>query len=1056
MSEPAPAGWEWVTELVPDGSGITPEDIVSLFTSVDARDRAPELYKAFTALSDADRKRIAKAAMKGVVDPALAGVGGRMREERVRREVPARPKSKAQIMADIKAEVERLVKLRGLYRRDSITNELKALSQWWSPFNESEDAAYTRYRHSPHELYADAVSVLLNQPEALAERAPEFWSAMQGWKENKPEFWKEYTEIQDAITGGRVEGDRIDREMAMMRAAEAKHTEIAKEKKESGRKWTWDEIAKSIAHGLWNRASYLPKAAQQHYKNIVYSSGRVHAYGKSVHLRVTSPLRKAGVTMPEFGVYLGRLRASTERKDFFNPFDQDVPALRARFGDKKFNAMQAAQKELVAIRKEFVLSHVREAGLLPEHLMQYIEGNDAYAKFTPIDYLGDKIGIPQGMFKLFRQHGTLANTDNPLYATVEQDMLMMYCATLNKGKRDTIAVLEQVAPGSVRRPTTALRGRKVVKVPPKEKNLGRIVYVVDGVQQEVYVDERIAELFQREPIKASLPFRILQAITIPQKAVLTTYNPLFGVWNFKRDFARFGRNAQLGVVQRMIHYGRTAQAAANYVFRDGLPEEAREMLVNGLLIAGRTWSAMERDSVEEHIERYVESWGSDPSRRTNFLMRAGKLVFNDWNQFMEVWTKFAAFDAMKKRGLTPGSVEMKEAIREQLGSPDFLAGGTATRVLNSVFIFSNANVQGITGDWGSFKKDPAWWLMHMAAYTILPAVMMSALEQGWFVDEDDDDGFFAYVQDLYRRIPEYDKCRMLPIPFRRNGPRAGYLPIPVDQTGALAHQTVRSLLAGSRIDKVGTVRRMVVGTIPWSQSNLNGVLDVAMDVMAVASGINPPDFFRGVDKIDPTVFEAGGADVYKEIAKNTWNDTFGGVSVRFDRRWNIEDKDSKLQVPKILIGPLGRFYRESDLGLQDETRLTETEIGQESAEQRKVVKDWVYERVNEGMKEPTSKAQWTRLYKDAIKNGDIPKDYSEQGFRALVRAATERAAGRAPTKVSPVEYADTVVGPGFKEPVNTAQWTRLYKQAKKAGGIAEGYSMADFKILIKGALRKRR
>ena len=67
---------------------------------------------------------------------------------------------------------------------------------------------------------------------------------------------------------------------------------------------------------------------------------------------------------------------------------------------------------------------------------------------------------------------------------------------------------------------------------------------------------------------------------------------------------------------------------------------------------------------------------------------------------------------------------------------------------------------------------------------------------------------------------------MLPIPLRRNGPRAGYLPIPVDQTGALAHQTVRSLLAGSRIDKVGTVRRMVVDTIPWSQSNLNGVLAV--------------------------------------------------------------------------------------------------------------------------------------------------------------------------------------------------------------------------------------
>lgn len=1056
MSEPAPAGWEWVTELVPDGSGITAEDIVSLFTSTDARDRVPELYKAFTELSDADRKRIAKAAMKGVVDPALAGVGGRMREERVRRVVPARPKSKAQIMADIKAEVERLVKLRGLYRRDSITQELKALSQWWSPFNESEDAAYTRYRHSPHELYADAVSVLLNQPEAMAERAPEFWSAMQGWKENKPEFWKEYTEIQDAITGGRVEGNRLERERAMMRAAEAKHTEIAKARKDGKKRWTLGEAGKDFAHLLWSRAVYLPREARQFYKDIIYAASQTHIYRMEMKRRVWEKLTAAGVSMEDFGLYLGRLRASTERKDMFSPFDQDMAALRADVGEKKFKAMETAQAEMTAVRREILIPLVESSRMLPKYLVELIKSNGYYATFKPLDYLGDKIGVPQGLFKLYRQVGTTSDVDHPLYATIDQDLILMYCAILNRGKMQSIETMEAIDPSSVQKPTTVLRGRKLVKVPPKANGLGRVVYAVDGVQQEVYVDERISKLFEREPIQTSRWFRLAQALTSPVKAVQATNNPFFGVWNLQRDIRRLARNAQLGPIKTLVYYGRTAQDAWRYAFGGDTTGRAKEMLMNGLLIAGRSYTNYERDDVETHIERQVGEWGGDPSRRTNFIRRALKAVFNDWNQFTEVWTKFAGYDAMLDKGLTPGSVKMKEQIREMLGSPDFLDGGTATRVLNTLFPFSNPSAQGIVSDFNSFKDNPVGWILHMTAYTIAPAVIMSALEQGWFVDEDDDDGFFALMQDLLRRIPEYDKCRMITAPIGRNGSRARYVPLPVDHTGALVHQTVRSLLAGSSIDKVGTVRRMVLGSIPWSPSSLNAIPEVAFDMMLAASDINPPDFFRGVDKIDPTVFEAGGADVYKEIAKNTWNDTFGGVSVRFDRRWNIEDKDSKLQVPKILIGPLGRFYRESDLGLQDETRLTETEIGQESASQRKVVKDWVYKRVNEGMKEPTSKAQWTRLYKDAVKNGDIPKDYPEQGFRALVRAATERAAGRAPTKVSPVEYADTVVGPGFKEPVNTAQWTRLYKQAQKAGGIAEGYSMADFKILIKGALRKRR
>ena len=49
----------------------------------------------------------------------------------------------------------------------------------------------------------------------------------------------------------------------------------------------------------------------------------------------------------------------------------------------------------------------------------------------------------------------------------------------------------------------------------------------------------------------------------------------------------------------------------------------------------------------------------------------------------------------------------RQFIRANIGSPDFLAGGTAKPITNNVFIFSNAIVQSVSADLETAFINPA-------------------------------------------------------------------------------------------------------------------------------------------------------------------------------------------------------------------------------------------------------------------------------------------------------------------------------------------------------------
>jgi hypothetical protein len=66
-------------------------------------------------------------------------------------------------------------------------------------------------------MYAEALSVLLNNPQAVKKHAPKFYELFNNWFEKKPEVKRLYDALQDSINSGKIYKDRVEtmyREMA--------------------------------------------------------------------------------------------------------------------------------------------------------------------------------------------------------------------------------------------------------------------------------------------------------------------------------------------------------------------------------------------------------------------------------------------------------------------------------------------------------------------------------------------------------------------------------------------------------------------------------------------------------------------------------------------------------------------------------------------------------------------------------------------------------------------------------------------------------------------------
>ncbi len=143
------------------------------------------------ALTATDRRRLRREAEKQI-------------GEKPAKENEAERSAWQEDVSELYAElVQKEIEARGLLTREQMTEELIALSEWWRPYDRfSAPPSYIAYRESSVELYADALSVLLNNPGALQERAPTFFDSFFAYLERKPEAESAYDAVQEILGAG--------------------------------------------------------------------------------------------------------------------------------------------------------------------------------------------------------------------------------------------------------------------------------------------------------------------------------------------------------------------------------------------------------------------------------------------------------------------------------------------------------------------------------------------------------------------------------------------------------------------------------------------------------------------------------------------------------------------------------------------------------------------------------------------------------------------------------------------------------------------------------------
>ena len=254
---------------------------------------------------------------------------------------------------------------------------MKDLTLHWKPFTPGANQ-FTKYRFSPPELYADAISVLVNDPTLLRKIAPTFEKAFFSYLQRKPEVRDIYYGIQRRIKNPEaVQQQRQENIRGMFERGE-------KAKKETERRPLLD-IFHSLRLDLIDKNADLIAKVEKAIKagriiddsqnpvywveQLPYLSGEIYHHLRGIDAEVIAPLKAEGMSLDDLGEYMMLKRITGDRAELANPLGHTtetaqagLDSLRQQLGDEKFQKLEVAVQKYRAIREQNVIKLVAKAG----------------------------------------------------------------------------------------------------------------------------------------------------------------------------------------------------------------------------------------------------------------------------------------------------------------------------------------------------------------------------------------------------------------------------------------------------------------------------------------------------------------------------------------------------------------------------------------------------------------------------------------------------------------------------------------------------------------------
>lgn len=932
--------------------------------------------------------------------------------------------------------------------RDDIRQELIGVSKAWrGDFVEKGGGSYDKYRQRGKELYADAISALLNNPGWLEQEAPTFYREFFDLLRRKPDVEAAYFGLQELLSGTPEEliARRRGNVRRMFTLGDAKAKDVQDLLNEE-RRLSRENLATRLRIELVDKNTPVldaevdkPQATGSYaLREMKYLNAQQEAFLQRTFQPVYRTVLDAGIDWSTFGEALMYARiVAGDRSEMANPLGHTVETATELMADLTRSLTPEQRTTLTTATAQFraavreVSERAYQSGLYKPELYAQMQQNPAWASFRVIDHMDKQVTST-----VAHQIGTLKEIQNPADATILKVLVTQRAVEYNEMKK---AVFGSLDPSDIEQADHEWNGRSIVPKPPKDSRKALVEYMEGGKRRGKYVPTDVADAIENASIGRNLAS--LEALRLANarwfRPVFTTMNSGFQVANFARDFLRYWSNMKDATLLSTLRAYRRAIPMARMRAFETDPEtsatmrqawddlrEAKEAKILSATFADLAAGRVAEDlAIEETFAQHGLGSGPPTSRTPvgrllDFLDRTGT--------FIETLPKAAAIHELRgDRAISELTPKERAFIREKVGSPDFLQGGTLKPLTNELFLFSNAIVQAVRADY-QVATDPetrgAFWRKNATAF-LLPAALTFTVEYfGHLLDGDDEDEDdptgWRYVQRILQGVSEYDKTNYTIIPLALDAQgNSVYLRLPRSDSGRLLGAIFRkALLAGAGDGDLGASLSAMFDYAAGQVPGTTPVLDLAVDVRDYAAGRNPYDSFRNREVFTEDEMRAGGRAKAEKFFWYEFQQLGGNIvyKTHFDRP-REETTGQKILAAPVVSNVLGRFLRISNYGQIERLRTAQNRARSSEARTRLTRQDEIRDAVRLYMQEPPpnrTKARAlalardiaARVYADASakdrqeKARDIAKRIRMGAIRGEADALTDAVMGAASTQ----------------------------------------------------------
>lgn len=584
-----------VNEPIYAQSGVTPEIVKGLF-GLDAREQWPELYDWFARQDGATKANIVKQAMKGILDSRLAKfqvqgaqIGTNTREET--QTVGGREPTQDELREAFHAAMRSEMNARNVADLKYIRQELIDLTKWWKPFDITRATPeHLAYRFSSEELFADAMSVLLNSPADLKTRAPIFYDTFWNNLDARPQVKAKLVDIYDRISKGRdaVLDKRQARDWENYGKGDQAFLDAFN--KATSRRESLTGLWEGLKDQYYDEFYPLTSAIEQGRKDgkLQAAENDPYRYLTEEHpmadgrlqlrmvdmQRVLMGLDKVGLPHYKLDDYLRYTRIAFEKYEVTKEVDGQMVTLGYELSPTNFNpegeTQRTAQDRLDYMQrnmspeqwavlqqaaKDFrdqfqdVVKFYWEEGMLSDELWEKFSTNDNYATFTVMEYVKGYTSS-----RMVSRKGTTKSIYRPTVEMPKKMVSMFRAAQRNKFKRVIVPQLTKANPDIAKPAPMKFNGKFMEPQPPQEDGYELVTWREKGQTVGAHVRTRWAEAVNHhspamgDVILKSLNWGFRESVY----KLIIQYNPNFQLFTGPvKDFGRALVNQPGGIKGRL-------------------------------------------------------------------------------------------------------------------------------------------------------------------------------------------------------------------------------------------------------------------------------------------------------------------------------------------------------------------------------------------------------------------------------------------------------------------------------------------------------------------------